>query len=251
MRILLNLKSLKTIPQKEGLSKFNSAMHGWIYKKLDNNSKYKELHNQKVFKPFCFGNIFPIKNAIIELNNKYNMTISSPEPELIRTLFFSLEQGEIINLGEMQFELIDFLVKPIKLHHLCTIESATIISLTKHENGKIKSLLFNDVGYLKQLKVNLIKKYNQLTNKDVSLDFDLFNNINITAISRKYALPILMDENNSKRQFIAFGERLKIEIGKVSEEQLGILQIGFDAGFGERNSYGLGFMVNNYNGGKK
>ena len=44
-------------------------------------------------------------------------------------------------------------------------------------------------------------------------------------------------------KFIIAGSKIVLKFKNISEEQLKILQLCFDAGFGERTSYGAGFMI--------
>lgn len=249
MRIVLRLKANKTVSQKDTHAKFFTAMHGFIYKKLS-DSKFKDMHDKKGFKGFCFGNIYPIKGGKIESGKQYSLIISSPLPDLIQELFFSLSEGENINLGESSFTLEEFYVKQFRLSNNSVIETATILNLTRHENDKIIALKFKDSGYLDALSRNLIRKYNYFNKEKVEEDFPLFENIKIDLMNKgELAVPLLIQTEGRNDTFTVIGNKLRFKFGNISEEQLKIMQFCFDIGFAERNSYGMGFMVERF--GKK
>lgn len=115
--------------------------------------------------------------------------------------------------------------------------------MTRHLNNSIKPVLYSSdkEAYLKQLQRNLVKKHNQLTKQEIPEDMELFKNVEATKIiDRDYSIPIMFD---STRKFNCIGNKLSFKVGDISETQQAVLQTAFDAGFGERNAFGMGFMV--------
>ena len=115
MRLILRLKSNKTIQQKDLYKKYYTSMHGFIYKKLSKTTSFKSLHSNKKYKPFSFSNLFPIKEGIVEefsedKKNYYYIIISSPLPLFIQELFFQFEDGEKIRFDSIPFKLIKPLI---------------------------------------------------------------------------------------------------------------------------------------------
>ena len=99
--------------------------------------------------------------------------------------------------------------------------------------------------YLTHLKDNLIKKYNYFTHSNTTTDFDLFSNVEIEEYSKRAeaSFPIYFDNDESKKKFNVIGSKLRFIFKGISDEQLKIFQYVFDMGFGERTSFGAGFMV--------
>ncbi len=98
MRLLLNLKAQRTVVQnKENNSKFHTGMHGWIYGKLE-KTEYGSLHSKNKFKPFCFGNIYPIQNRRIEEDKTYKLLISSPDEMFVISMLSNINSDELLDL---------------------------------------------------------------------------------------------------------------------------------------------------------
>jgi CRISPR-associated endoribonuclease Cas6 len=245
MRISLKLKSNKTVKQsKEINSKYYSAMHGWIYNKLE-NTDFSDIYSKKEFKPFCFSNLYPIKNTKIEENQIYNLTISSPNEMIMIALLSNINVGEMINLGEYSFELIDY--KPLGKKEINSgdeLDSETIINITLNESGKRKAITLSkdSNSFKKNLSKNLIRKYNQYNEEKIEEDFNLWENIEIEEIKNTESAVKINLIKNSDNWFNVIGARYKFKIGNINETQKKILQLCYDLGFAERNSFGFGFM---------
>ncbi|RLE48050.1 CRISPR-associated endoribonuclease Cas6, partial [Candidatus Woesearchaeota archaeon] len=179
MRVILRLQSNKNIKQKELFLKYHHTMHGFVYSKITDSEAFKTLHKKQEFKPFSFGNLFPVKEETIKEGENYSIVISSPIPKFIEELFFSITPGEVMNIGEASFMILEQQIKQIRLKNNSIIENISPINLTKHENNTIKSLKFGESNYVEQLRENLIKKYNQYNKEKIENDFRLFENIEI------------------------------------------------------------------------
>lgn len=245
MRIVLNLKSNKTVEQsKENNSKFHTGMHGWIYKKLK-KTDFSKLHGKKEFKPFCFSNLFTIKNQKIEEGKTYDLIISSPNEMFVIALLSNIDSGEIINLGEYSFELMNY--KPLGKKVISQndiLNSETIINISLNEEGKRKAITLkkNSSIFKGHLSKNLIRKYNQYNKEKIKEDFNLWENIVFKEIEGSESAIKLNLVKDSDNWFDVIGARYKFKIGKINETQKKILQLCYDLGFGERDSFGFGFM---------
>ena len=242
MRIVLQLEANKTVSQDVFCRKYHQALDGRIYEFLSKSSSLQGLHDKKDFKGFCFSPIYPVLDKEIKEKNQYFITISSAVSKIIEALFFSFKIGDLINLGEGSFTLLNVEIKQFQLKKGSNIETNSIINITEHKEGKIIALTYdkNKEMFINNLKKSLIKKYNFFTKKDVSLDFELFKDVEITSLRRgTYAIPLFFEE----KKFNVIGSKLSFKLKDVSPEQLAIFQVCFDAGFGERNSYGMGMMV--------
>ncbi|MFW5891129.1 MAG: hypothetical protein ACOCUI_02820, partial [bacterium] len=166
----MKLKASKNcIQNKENNSKFYAGMHGWIYNKLK-NTEFSEVYGQRMFKPFCFSNLFLIKNKEIKENEIYDIIISSPNEMLMIALLSNINILEKVNLGEYSFELISY--KPLgkkEINESDILESETIINITLNENGKRKAVTLNENPDLfkEHLNKNLIRKFNQYNKENI------------------------------------------------------------------------------------
>ncbi len=249
MRIMLRLKSNKEVAQnKENNSKFYTGMHGWIYGKLK-NTDFSEVYSKKEFKPFCFSNIFSIKNEKINEDEMYNVIISSPNEMIMIALLSNIDVGEQINLGEYSFELISY--KPLarkEIQNFSKLNNETLLNICLPEDKKGKlakkaiTLERDPENFKKQLAKNLTRKYNQYYEKNIEEGFNLWKNVKITQIENSEKVVRLNLIKESDNFFDVIGARYSFEIGEIDETQRAIFQLCYDLGFGERNSFGFGFM---------
>ncbi len=68
---------------------YHCQLQGFIYHLL-NGSKYKNIHDKKGYKFFCFSNVFPVSKNIIN-GDVRNLSISSPDSNFIFFLENSLK----------------------------------------------------------------------------------------------------------------------------------------------------------------
>ncbi len=245
---MLRLKSLKSIKQsKEVNSKFHTGTHGWIYNKLK-DSKFGELYKDKTNKLFCFSNLFPPpKEEVLRENKIFFLTISSPIQEFIQALFFRLILNEKINLGEYQFELIDFSVlQPFGISNFSVFRTATIINITERTESGYKALDFETEPkkYTRALARNILKKYILVKKKDPFIKEDqLFNNCKINLIEKKKLFIKLTHYKNEKQEsFDVIGNQVEVRFGALNKKQKDIFYTAVQCGFGERTSYGFGYI---------
>ena len=115
MRIILQLEANKTVSQDIFCRKYNQALNGKIYEFLAKSGGLQGLHDKKDFKGFCFSSLYPVLNKEIKEKNQYFITISSSVPKIIETLFFSFKVGEMVNLGEGSFTILNVEIKQFLL----------------------------------------------------------------------------------------------------------------------------------------
>lgn len=235
MRLIIELQALKSIKQKDLARKYPIALNGFLYKVLSSSNKFKGLHDKKDIKGFSFSTIHPMQD--IREGNHYRIIVSATA-QIIETLFFGIKT-EKLNLGEGHFIVNNVSVEKRELTNIDTIETPFFLNLTKQVDGKIKPILYGDENYLDQLQKNLLHKYNQI--HGIKQDISLFENVNVKNIGHRqtYAMPLEFD----KGKFTVIGNKLSFKFNNITDEQLKVFQTCLDTGFGERCSYGFGFMV--------
>ena len=234
MRLQLKLESLKTVSQKHFHRQYFTDMHGFLAKVAGKDEKYGK---------YCFGNLFPIKNQKIEQDKEYSVIISSSEPSIIEKIFFSLEIESILNIGELQFKIKDVSINSHKLLNNSIIESISPVNITTNNNGKIKFHKFDNNGYVKLLEKNLLNKYAFL--KEIKPEINLFENVTITPNEKHpdSSFQINFFNKQENKNFKVVGSKLVFKFNKINEDQLKVFQVLYDSGFGERTTFGAGFMV--------
>ena len=248
MRLLLRLKSTKDTKFE---IKYNNKIQGFIYNLLI-GTNYEVLHDKKSFKYFCFSNIFPIGD--IRQGETRNLIISSPDRVFIRTIRDRMEEivtnKKNIKFGEMEFIVDDIIKFKVKLNQENTrLISATPIIIRiperKYEVFKIpreerkSGYIFwrpkySVESFIKQLEDNLVKKYNVFYKKNLKTEniFEqsifkkmVYNKIIVKGIERIYA-----------------GSIWEFNLSFLNFKIKKLLEFNIECGFGERNSFGFGFI---------
>lgn len=263
MRIQLKLKIAKDFSYD---TKYYSKFQGFIYKQLI-DTPYRFLHEKKGYKFFCFSNVFPLeieKTGVKPLREGQikRWVISSVDKGLIYVLHKKLEEikeeSSIINLGEMQFYLEEVSEpKSIKIKkRRLTIKTETpiILRISKKTYKKYgveppkeyKYLFWRPKWplelFIEPLTNNLLNKYRefyQLKEKE----FEKFKNKVLPLFQRLEFNKTVVSHvliNGKEQRF--FGSLWKFHFDYLNNEQKKLLEFAVDCGFGEKNSYGFGFV---------
>ncbi|WP_297897381.1 CRISPR-associated endoribonuclease Cas6 [Methanobrevibacter sp.] len=221
---------------------YNYIISSIIYNKISDLELAKELHLLKTFKFFTFSQLnIPkrkiIKEGIISKDGAVNFQISSPNENLIK----SLVEGHLDDLsvnfkGKQLFvEKIELLGEPeIKNHMSVKTISPIIVRKKKDIDGKLKIWDLNpaDQKFYGSLENNLVKKYNQFYDKEVTSD-EINISSNMGFVKRKR---ITIEKDNIKTFHRAFMMDLELE------GNLNLIKFAYDCGLGEKNSLGFGMI---------
>lgn len=222
---------------KENLSYYDInkyTIQGFIYSLLKEDSSFNELHNTSGFKFFNFSNIFPVSD--FEKNSLKKLIISSPNDELIETIFNQLKNKNSFKLKDYSMEILK--VNIIKKFNCSKFITATPIVLFKdNQNNKYFSFKQNNDFdfFFNRLKDNAVKKYNAYYGTDFELEDNLFDGFELNR-----EVSIRLQKNNNK--FIVIGslwKNLEFNSNKSNKKFYNFL---LDNGLGEKNSLGFGFL---------
>ncbi|MBI5390465.1 CRISPR-associated endoribonuclease Cas6 [Candidatus Woesearchaeota archaeon] len=243
MRLLITVESMKDCSHVHCYGK----MRGFVYS-LQKESPAFNKHNASGYKLFTFSNIFPAQD--VKSGETRYFQISSPLKDLMYYLKGRLgemqEKKIVLNIGEYQF-----LITSVRSLHPVVTSSCELITGTpivlripnqRYEEYGISSLRSYEYWrpdydfsiFVKQLTDNLIKKHKQFSGK-VSRLRQLFEEFTF-----KKSVSVVVAEEG--RNIPVIGSVWKFRFHHMEEEQQRILQLGLDAGFGEMNSSGFGFM---------
>lgn len=230
MRLLIKFNHEKNI-NPYSISKFE--IQGFIYSLLK-NSRYHYLHDINGFRFFCFSNIWLRER-------EYHLLISSPDNKLIKTLYFKLKTIDTIRLGEMIYGLnhVKLINTPRKFNFF---ETSTPIILFHNQTMKDHCYSFKEDNinynwFFERLKDNALKKYNAFYDEDYYFDEPLFS-------SFSFKKEVAMTYKRRGHKFILIGslwDRLFVDFDKDNHK---FYRFIYDAGLGEKNSVGYGFMNN-------
>ena len=240
-------------------TEYHYHLQGFIYN-LIKNSKYHFLHDKKGYKFFCFSNIFPFSN-LIRKNELKNWIISSPDTEFIDYLDSLLDenQNKQLDIGTIKFEIIGkeklpFNLKKEQSFRLVTGTPIIIriphLKFKQHNTDLSKNYKYYYWRkeyplhlFIFQLENTLIKKYNEfcdyknIANKIESESIQLFEKCRF-----KKQISTRVKINGSKYPII--GTLWEFDFNYYTNQAL--IEFALDAGLGERNSLGFGFLNLSY-----
>ena len=249
LRLLVRLKALRR-------AVYNLAYHkdlqGLVYRFL-RNSEFQTLHDKKGYKYFSFSNLIPPSRTIDEGSNK-TLIIASPDSQLIKTISGGLAQFQdgTVCIGNMTFK-----VETIRVfnHDLpqdpisgSTLTSGTpiVVRISQsrlHEYGITPKQPYNYIywrkeytptAFLKQLEENLVKKFNEYYEEKLE-PCQIFERLQF---KKQVAVPLRM----KGRQTTVIGTLWNFHFTSLNGVRRGLIQFALDAGLGEMNSLGFGFM---------
>lgn len=222
----VNLKIIlkKDIPVKSIMESLSSGINVCLL----NNEDMKNLHYNKQFKPYSFS--FPdetIENNTYKKHIPYTIRFRAVK-ELFESIFVCLQErnNPIFYISDVsRYKEVN--QQNVKLSRLVSLTPVVITT------NSISMTLDNmDLNVVKQqIQINTIKKYNQFTNNNVSLNTNFIEDIK--CLNKK---PI---SYNYKNGFV-IGNKYLLQI-KADElsQKLGFTMLY--SGIGEKNSLGLGF----------
>ncbi|MDI6811337.1 MAG: CRISPR-associated endoribonuclease Cas6 [archaeon] len=252
MRIMIKLRAAKNQGYE---SIYHHKLQGFIYGLL-RDSGFDELHDKKGYKFFCFSNIFPVKDTM-NAGEDFSLIISSPNEELIASLEGSIEKiltagngNRAVNIGEWSFEVVNFKRWETKLKRrdLRVLTATPVIIRIPERNydrygipedeRKARYVYWRPKysfdAFLKQLSENLIKKFNDFYGTKMK-EYELFEQF---VFRRATATKVVIDGH----EYVMVGSMWEFVWSYMDETQRRVIEFGLDAGFGERNSLGFGFV---------
>jgi CRISPR-associated endoribonuclease Cas6 len=242
---------------------YHRHLQGFIYNLL-RGSVFDQIHNKEGHKFFCFSNIFPA-NDLLE-NDRRTLIVSSPDAEFIKYLYEMLQQsGRVkeVKVGIMKFKI-------DSLHKLTlALPDTTPFSLItgtpiilripseKYEPFDSETMKKYDYIYwrsdhpidlfIAQVESNLLKKYAEYSSRNTGNSISNGGySLSEAGSSFSFFQRFRFKKQISTRVSIKGFDQ--VVIGTVWEFRFNadidkdLIQFALDAGLGERNSLGFGFM---------
>ncbi|WP_411680232.1 CRISPR-associated endoribonuclease Cas6 [Clostridium thailandense] len=185
-----------------------------------------KLHNQNIYKNYCFNSFYPIEE---DKKYKQGKTYTIQLRTLDRTLadFF---YTDLVNHFNKSIKALTAKIRIIPKRHIEKIYSITPIIL-KNDDGYWKGNL-SLTDFERRLKENLIKKYNLLMGTKVNEDFQLY-----TSIEFRNHKPVVINYKGKK----ILGDKISINVSdeKISQD---IAYMSLGTGVLEMNARGAGYM---------
>jgi len=252
LRILLNLEALND-QQVWNPSEYHKVQ-GFVYDKLIANTEFKEIHNLKSYKFFCFSNIFP--PSIVKKGQIRNLLICSPNEDLIKSIFSYIKNNiihdKVVNIGEQQYYIKSLELLEAKIiDDSCVLRTSTPVSIRIpekaysiykiHEEDRKKKFLYwrsnlsPDI-FLALVLNNSRSKYSQFYKQDINNNIQSI--IQSIVLLKEIVIHIPIDGYTIKIPASFW----RFHFTNLNNEYKKFLNFMLDTGIGERNSAGLGFL---------
>lgn len=248
MRLLIKMVS----PLEQFISYDNYVkLQGFIYDEILSKTHFSELHNLRGPKFFSYSNVFP--TGTIKSGQQLNFIFASPFNPMIEEVSMVMHNvaGRTFHAGSISFVISAFskIITIVNGQRLI-LRSGTPISLRLSDKSPSYSRVpvqlrkEHFLYWRKELPVdifteliekNMLKKYNRFYNSDLEVGHF------IDSVSLIEADVIITTNENGRVQKIP-GSLWELEMIVASPEMKKVLEFAIDAGLGERNSMGLGFV---------
>lgn len=245
MRVLIFLNAQASA----GYDSCYHKLQGFFYQLLKGTS-YKDLHERRGYKYFCYSNIFP-PGTIEEGDTRY-LLFSSPDEKLVNRVYEALREKERenkpITIGWMEFTIQKLSRLNPKLSHRFTLHTGTpiIVRIPKEKYARYNidpakpypyvywRKKYSLRAFIKQLEENLFKKYTEYYDKSLP-EFNIFEQLELEkTISDKLQL--------KGEEVTIIGSLWRFQFQGIDNQTQKLLKFGLATGFGELNSLGFGFM---------
>lgn len=221
--IALKVFLLKDIDKAEIQEKITSFLDGT----LSEDKEMLLLHNDnKRYKLYSYGGLQPVeRGGIYHAEMIYSITIRTVESTLAKFFFTFLPKYQTDYMKGLVTDI--RIIRRQRLERIYTLTPLVI----KNEEGYWRDCLSFE-EYEQRIKINLIKKYRQFSEQNITDDFIFY-----TAIQTDNRKPISVNYKNIK----LLGDKLTLYIAddEISQE---MAYFALGAGLGEMQSRGFGFI---------
>ncbi|WP_297069451.1 CRISPR-associated endoribonuclease Cas6 [Thermococcus sp.] len=224
-------------PGNDGFHQPNKhAVQGFIYSML-RDTKYEERHDEPHFKFFTFSDFFRDRRGRI------TFMVSSPEKGFISALYHNLKGRDHIYIGKHQLKIIEAKKFNVPLRNRLQTGSPVVVYRNSKKNEYFKLHAHLDLRFfLERLRENAEKKYNAFYDDGFILDRPLFDKL-IPKVRKNDKIDVYVKVVKGGVSFPVIGsnwELLEREHIKASERKF--YRFLMEAGLGEKNSLGFGFL---------
>lgn len=194
----------------------------------DNN--FLGIHEANAYKYYSFDSLYSLaKEGTYQKDNTYVFRIRTVDYKMAEYLYEKLIRNRTKELQGLTGEI--KIIKPKLIKRLYTLTPVVL----KTDQGYWKNSL-TLADFEERLKVNLIKKYKEITGEWIDEDFQLYHQIRI-----KNKIPVSRKYKNIKM----LGDMIEIEIAENENAQK-LARLALGAGLLEMNARGFGFVNYTY-----
>ncbi|MEG2323508.1 MAG: CRISPR-associated endoribonuclease Cas6 [Anaerovoracaceae bacterium] len=226
----MNIIAIKTkIYLLEDVSQENAleAIAAFVDKALCEDPKWEKEHKENKYKVYICSGLAPVeKFGVYKKDSLYNFTLRTLDMPLAKYLMDKLANTQTKIMKGIVNEVWPVLKKPIeKLYSLTPV-------IIKSETGKYWRGNMSLEDYQNRIRINLIKKYNQIVETKIDEDFDLWN-----LFEFKNQKPIATPYKNIK----LLGDKVELRIADNQRAQ-DLAYMALATGLGEMGSRNFGYV---------
>ncbi|MCD6131075.1 MAG: CRISPR-associated endoribonuclease Cas6 [Candidatus Hydrothermae bacterium] len=212
------------------------AVQGFIYDMLK-GTPYGERHDEPRFKFFTFSDFFRDREG------RFNLLISSPDSEFIKTLSKKLHGHKRVYIGKNELRITEVKMFRLPLGEAFQTGSPIVLYRNAERNEYFKLHEHRDLRFfLERLKENAEKKYAAFYGEEVHLKGPIFDRV-IPKLRRGGKLDVYVKIVKNGIPFPIIGSNWELlEKTKIPREERKFYRFIMDAGLGEKNSLGFGFL---------
>ncbi|WP_297499711.1 CRISPR-associated endoribonuclease Cas6 [Thermococcus sp.] len=212
------------------------AIQGFIYNMLK-GSEYGERHDEPRFKFFTFSDFF------LDSMGRPTLLISSPEKGFINTLYGAIKDKERVYIGRHELIVAELKRFKLPLRRVFQTGSPIVLYRNAQENEYFKLHQHRDLRFfLQRLKENAEKKYEAFYGEDFLLEEPIFDRL-IPKLRNNGKLDVYVKVVKNGVPFPVIGSNWELlEKERIRPEERRFYRFIMDAGLGEKNSLGFGFL---------
>ncbi|MGC9083999.1 MAG: CRISPR-associated endoribonuclease Cas6 [Anaerolineae bacterium] len=253
MRLLLDLRARGDFAYD---SRYHSKLQGLIYRFLL-GSGYGELHDLRGYKFFTFSNPFPIPRDLrVPSGHPMHLIVASPSEDVIRRIYGLLLAryvGHEVHVGEMSLELTG--VRMVRSHvgwgSVIVTSTPVVVRIPEpaYERFEVPpeerrpGFIYwrpraGIRAFLGSVELNLLRKFSEFHGWAPRVDPAL----GIFEIAKPVRAPIPVRIPMEGGDVVVVGSTWRFYFTSMDPVRRRLLEFALDAGIGERNSMGFGFL---------
>lgn len=221
---------------------YNHIITSMIYNNLVAAGIDLDFHDSKDFKFFTFSNIifskFEVtKEGFNSIDGTINFQISSPDSKLLRKIINGFIKNNQVTINGNEFTMINIVMQK-EPEFTDKMEFRTmspiVVNSYKQIDGEMRKwdLSPDDENFFPFIERNLIKKYNQFFNEELTQD-SIKVSSNMKNVKKKR---VTIKRNKSQQHYVCY----MMDI--ILEGDPKVIKFAYDCGLSNKNSMGFGMI---------
>lgn len=231
MRLMITFDSTEKIPQPN-----KHAVQGFIYNMLK-GTQYGERHDEPRFKFFTFSDFFRDRSG------KPTFVISSPDRGFVNALYHTTKEKERVYIGKQELRITRVKRFQLPLRKRFQTGSPVVLYKNAEKNEYFKLHAHRDLRFfIERIKENAEKKYNAFYGESFVLEGPIFDRL-IPKVRKNGKIDVYVKVVKNGVSFPVIGSNWELlEKDKIKPKERRFYRFIMDAGLGEKNSLGFGFL---------